>query len=430
MPPVRSGIALHSERLVAALRARHDIDVFVDEPVAARSRGTLSAHHFVPRHRQLPYELTVYQMGNSSHHDYLWPYAFRYPGLVVLHDAHLHHARAAALLRGRRTAEYRQEFAAAHPGAHPDAAELAIAGFDSDLYYMWPMTRILATRARVTAVHSRPLAQHLTDELAIPVECIRLSHGTPVSADEARAAGARLRTRYQLGDGVLFGVFGGLSPEKRIPQILDAFAALLPYAGDATLLLGGAPAAHYDVAADVSSRGLTGRVILTGYVEGEDDLTDLVAGVDVVLNLRWPTARETSGPWLRALAAGKPTIVVNLLQILDLATLDPRTWTSSIPGAAPVAVAIDILDEEHSLRLAMRRLAADPELRGAIGRAARRHWEAEHAFATMVGDYERLFSVTPGRGEPSPPLPPHFLDDGTGRLEELLAPFGIRKPFD
>lgn len=430
MPPVRSGIALDSEKLVAALRARHDVDVFVDEAIAARSRDTLSAHEFVPRHRQLPYALTVYQIGNSSHHDYLWPYAFRYPGLVVLHDAHLHHARAAALLRSGRRAEYRLEFTAAHPGTDADAAELAIAGFDSNLHYMWPMARLLAGRARVTAVHSRPVAQHMTDELALPVECIRLSHGTPVSAEEERAARVRLRTRYQLDDGIVFGVFGGLSPEKRIPQILDAFAALLPYAGDATLLLAGAPAAHYDVAGDISRRGLTGRIILTGYVEEEAELTDLVAGVDVVLNLRWPTARETSGPWLRALAAGKPTVVVNLLQILDVATLDPRTWTSSVPGAPPIAVAVDLLDEEHSLRLAMRRLAADPELRRALGQAARRSWHAEHAFAAMVSDYERLFSVARQRPEPSPPLPPHLLDDGTGGLEELLAPFGLRSPLE
>ena len=36
----------------------------------------------------------------------------------------------------------------------------------------------------------------------------------------------------------------------------------------------------------------------------------------------------------------------------------------------PVAVAIDILDEDHSLRLAMKRLAEDAELRQALGSAA------------------------------------------------------------
>ena len=58
---------------------------------------------------------TVYQFGNSSHHDYEWAYALNFPGLVVLHDTHLHHARAAFLLRERRIADYRAEFQWNHP---------------------------------------------------------------------------------------------------------------------------------------------------------------------------------------------------------------------------------------------------------------------------------------------------------------------------
>src|SRR5688572_16116998 len=117
MPPVRSGIAACSADVVPALAVEHDIDVFVDEPVVrvAAARAVSSAHDFLWRHRQHPYDLIVYQIGNSSHHDYLWPYLFRFPGLAVLHDAHLHHGRAANLLRERRAADYRAEFAANEP---------------------------------------------------------------------------------------------------------------------------------------------------------------------------------------------------------------------------------------------------------------------------------------------------------------------------
>src|SRR3972149_1547968 len=121
MPPVPTGVAACSAEVVAALRAAHDIDVFVDEPVAhacataeegsalaagasakAAGASAKAAADFVWLHRRAPYDLVVYQLGNSSHHDYEWPYVFRYPGLAVLHDAHLHHARAAALLRTQR----------------------------------------------------------------------------------------------------------------------------------------------------------------------------------------------------------------------------------------------------------------------------------------------------------------------------------------
>src|SRR6185369_15723618 len=139
-------------------------------------------------------------------------------------------------------------------------------------------------------------------------------HGRLVTPAEEAEARARIRARHGIAeDAVLFGVFGGLTPEKRLPQILAAFRAMLPYAPGARLLLAGAPAPHYDVAADIARHGLADRVTLTGYLDTDESLTDHLASCDVTLNLRWPTARETSGPWLRALAAGRTTVITDLV---------------------------------------------------------------------------------------------------------------------
>ena len=111
---------------------------------------------------------------------------------------------------------------------------------------------------------------------------------------------------------------------------------------------------------------------MTGWVDDDAFDRDILAA-DVCLCLRWPTNREASGPWMRALAAGKPTVVNDLAHLVDLPTLDPRTWEVQVaaPPAADatrvwrrdeaVAVAIDILDEDHSLAIAMRRLALDAD---------------------------------------------------------------------
>ena len=481
MPPIRSGIARCSADLVAALAGEYAIDVYVDEatlthrrsladqppPRLRRSAGALakaealrakadkttagkaavhaatmheralaeartaSAHDFVWRHRQAPYDLVVYQVGNSSNHDYIWPYLFRFPGLTVLHDAHLHHARAAALLRTRRADDYRAEFAAAHPGVSPDAAELAVAGFDSNLYYMWPMTRLAVQASRLTAVHTAPLAAQLRADLpGAAIEAIRLGHGVAVSETARQRAREEVRRRYGLAGEVVFGCFGGLMPEKRIPQVLDAFAALLPYAPDARLLLAGAPAPHYDLDADIAVRSLRPSVVTTGYLESDEELTTHIAACDVGINLRWPTAREVSGPWLRCLAAGLPTIVIDLAHV-DVPSLDPRTWlpnrttSGGTSATAPVAVAIDIVDEDHSLRLAMRRLANDGELRASLGRAATEYWEREHATERMIEDYRRIIPLAMTKPVPRPMLPAHLVNDGDATLRDLLKPFGM-----
>src|SRR5262245_29047975 len=435
MPPVRSGVSVCSADLVRGLGAEFAIDVFVDEAVARVAPDARSAHDFVWRHAQDPYDLTVFQMGNSSHHDYIWPYLFRFPGLTVLHDVHLHHARAAALLRNHRADDYRREFAWNHPDANADLAEIAVAGFDTHLYYSWPMTRLVAEASRLAVVHAPGLAATLAiDAPSAHVDVVRLGHGSTLTSAAQQDARGRIRARYGIPqDAVLFGCFGGLAPDKRIPEILTALAAIVPYAPDAYLLLAGASASHYDVAADVAGRGLDTRTRLTGYIESDEDLTASVAACDVSINLRWPTAREISGPWLRALALARPTIVVDLAHLGLVPSLDPRTWlphqrSGSGRSAPPICVAVDIVDEVHSLKLAMRRLATDAALRDSIGRAGQGYWLREHSVTGMVEDYRRVIARAMSIDPPARPLPPHATDDNSEMLRHLLEPFGVASP--
>jgi glycosyltransferase involved in cell wall biosynthesis len=275
---------------------------------------------------------------------------------------------------------------------------------------------------------------------------VRLGEGELVSAE--REARARLDVRAKYGidqDAVLFGCFGGLTPEKRIPQILAALQATLPHAPNARLLLAGSPARHFDALAAAAALGVAEQVTFTGYLDTDDELTDHIAASDVSLNLRWPTARETSGPWLRALAAGKATVITDLMHLGDVASLDPRTWSvqagigdlgsgirnqestrSPIPDPrSPISVAIDILDEDHSLRLAMRRLAVDADLRARLGRAAREYWTREHTVDRMADDYERVIAEAADAGEGGPT---HLSADGAAKLRALLTPFGVPPP--
>lgn len=423
-PPVTSGVAVYSRDIVAALRRRgHVIDEYPES----------AAHDFPWRHALHRYGLVVHQFGNSSHHDYQWPYAFRYPGLTVFHDTRLHHARAALLLRERRASDYRAEFSWNHPDVAADAAEMAVAGLDSALYYEWPMTRGLIERSRLVAVHGDGARRELIDVLSRPdperIVAIRLGHGQLVTPQQAASARRAIRGRYAIpDDAVLFAVFGGLTPEKRVSNVLAAFRATLPYAPNARLMLAGAPAANLGLSATEAPPD--GAVILTGYLEADDVFTAHLAAADVTLNLRWPTARETSGPWLRALAAGKPTVVVDLVHTARLPSLDPRTWTvRGADAAPPVCVAIDILDEDHSLRLAMRRLAVDAALRAQIGSAGRGYWVREHSIEGMADDYERLIARAAVTPDPPPRGPAHLRADGADRLRGLLAPFALEEPW-
>ena len=133
---------------------------------------------------------------------------------------------------------------------------------------------------------------------------------------------------------------------------------------------------HFDALAAARALGVDDLVTFAGYVE-TGALPAYLAASDVVLSLRWPSARETSASWLRAIAAGRPTLVTDLAQQADVPMLDPRSWTvvhaqATLDRLEPVAVSIDILDEQHSLTVALKRLTTDPALRVAAGRGGTR----------------------------------------------------------
>jgi glycosyltransferase involved in cell wall biosynthesis len=433
-PPQRSGIAAVSSAVVRDLAARgHGIDVFADAsrvPVEAGRNGgptpggirVLSAHDFVWRHALGQYDLPVYQVGNSGLHQFIWPYLLRWPGLAVLHDTKLHHARGHALLQRGAVDDYRVEFAWCHPGQSPDAAELAVRGFDGAYYYDWPMIRGVLDASRLTAAHSAGSAAAIDstwpghDVAHIPLS---LGRSTPASDADRRAARGALGVP---AEAPLFGVFGALTAEKRLRAVFEAFAGARPRLPDARLLLAGTADPALDLDRLIRDAGLGDRVALAGRLD-DDAFESAIAAVDVSLNLRWPSAGETSGPWLQALAAGRPTVIVDLEQTRDVPVLDPRSWEPPAPQVdtrEPVAVAIDIVDEVHSLRLAISRLGADPGLRGRLGRAARTWWEAHHAPAHMTAGYERAIAAALARPVPAPDLPPHMRPDPTAATRALL----------
>src|SRR5262245_2838515 len=438
LPPVRTGLSIDSRELLGRLGTDHHIDAFVDEAVADAARrlnqlpervAIHPAHDFVWRATRWPYDLTVYQLGNSAHHAYQWPYLFRYPGLLVLHDGQLHHSRAAALMRQRRSDDYRAEFAACQPDTGVDAAELAVAGFDSHLYYYWPFTRLVVAASRMTAVHTPALRDDLAGESPeAHVEYLHLAHGSLIGEKDGAERRARVRSQYGIpADAIVFGCFGGLTPDKRLPQILEAFTAIRHTLARPVLLLGGEAPSHYDLRGDISRRSPGADVVTTGYVENEDDLTSLIAASDVTLNLRWPTARELSGPWLRSLAAGRCSIVSALAHLAGIPMINAGTWTRD--SEAPIAVAIDVLDEGHLLPAAMRRLATDQTLRTQIGSAARAYWQREHSYERMLDDYRRLIQRTASLPPRPAQLPQHLTDDTSGLTARLLAPLDVPVPW-
>ena len=92
---------------------------------------------------------------------------------------------------------------------------------------------------------------------------------------------------------------------KRIPQLLEAFALAAARAGPARGCCSSAPPASGSTStAGSSGSGSTDGVERLDYVP-EERMWSLMAACDVLVNLRYPTMGETSGSVIRALSLGQ-----------------------------------------------------------------------------------------------------------------------------
>ena len=412
LPPVRSGIATDNAGLLAVLDGEFAIDRFVDglgrTPPGARM---YDAYDFVWKQRREPYDLVVYQLGNSPAHDYIWAYLAPYPGLVVLHDPALHHARARQLLSSGRADDYRREFQYDQPDARREFAEYVVAGLGGSVLYLYSMLRVPIQTSRLVAVHNPRVAADLRDRFPdAAIETIHLGK-PPLETGPVPRAG--VRATLGVPDGcVVFAAFGKITGAKRVGPILRAFSSLVRGGADARLLLAGDASDYPSLAADVAATAAADRIHVTGYID-DDAVGGLLAAADVCLCLRWPTARETSGSWLQCLAARRPTVISDLAHLVD------------IPPS--VAVRVDLLDEDRSLLDAMQRLAADAGLRAELGRAGHAYWAANHTMDVMANDYRRIVAQAAARPAPAvADLPAHFLDDYSASARRIAGSLGVQ----
>ena len=417
-----SDMTTYSVDIVSTLATRYDIDVFTNDSPGSVQRptsidvevGVFGAHDFVWKHARRPYDLTVYQFLDAAPHDFVWGYAIRYPGLAVLHGEALHHARAMQLLRKGRIDDYRSELAFDRPDLSPDVCELGPSRIPNVLYE-WPLMRPVLATARAIVAHERRVASAVERRYPnVRIDVVRMGVPDPLEGSSARS-GSR--------EQVVFTALGTATDAGRFRAILRAFARM--GGGPASLRLVGPASRHDDVVAQVRNLGIERHVELVGHL-ADADLHAALRDADVCICLDWPTDRGmTSGSWLRAVAAGKPT-VVDARAAADAALLDPRAWTLA-GDAAAIGVAVNVLDDVESLALAMHRLVTDGVSRRALGARARRHWAREHTMAAMHDDYRRAIESAQSTTvrATAVDLPPHFYDDGTSHTYRLLEPFGI-----
>jgi glycosyltransferase involved in cell wall biosynthesis len=119
--------------------------------------------------------------------------------------------------------------------------------------------------------------------------------------------------------------------------------------------------------------GLTQSVIQTGYVSHSQAQQYLDIS-DFCINLRYPTAGETSRSVLQIMASQKPVIISDV------------GWFAELPDDACLKVDVNEYEEETLLQY-MLALSSNPELKKTIGKNAQDYVKKEHEPNKVSHDY-------------------------------------------
>lgn len=400
LPPVRSGISDYSADLLPHLAECCDLRVLrlpeqpVSEEMEARWAPTPAESALAEGQGRLP----LYQMGNNRHHEAVGNLARRFPGVMTLHDLVLHHLLSEETL-GRGVFEpYRDRLEKDHGVlGRWIAAPRRWGGYSDASLFSLAANRELLFSQRGILVHSRWAAGVLAEdapELAVRV----VPMGVPLPSAADRQQGLAFRRRFGLPeDGAVLGSFGFQTPIKRTDRVVEALAQ--PGLENVHLLIVGQVSEHSDLEGTARRAGVADRIHITGFVSFED-FEAAISATDLCVNLRYPTAGETSASLLRVLAVGRPAIVSQYAQFADF----PKDIALQVPLGE---------DEVPILAAKLRDLLMVPEALADMGRRARRFIAEEHAppraAAAMIAACRDLSRQDPVEPPPVVHVPPSTL---------------------
>ena len=358
-PGAPTGVADYAETLLSALRESAPANVTFERD-AARA------------------DLHVYHLGNNRLHTGIYARALETPGIVVLHDAVLHHFMLGSLSPEQYVDEFVYNYGewSRHIGVElwRERAGSAV----DPRYFRYAMLRRVAEAARAVIVHNPGAAAMAREHGARSVHIVP-HFFEPREIPDAFVT-ARFRQRLGIAPGVvLFGVFGYLRETKRLLPCIRAFLRLRAVRADTALLIAG-EAVSGDLSRLLTIEAAHPAIYRLGHLS-DADFRIAAAAADCCLNLRYPAAGETSGVAIRLMGIGKPVIL----------TEGPET--AEIPASACLRVPSGV-DEEAVLLDQIALIAGFPEIRRRIGGQGAAYIHGFHSLKNATRQYWQVIDST------------------------------------
>jgi glycosyltransferase involved in cell wall biosynthesis len=376
--PQKSGIVDYSEKEILPYLSKYmDIDLFVDKNIKPTNKSILEnfniqSYEKFPR-KSSEYELTLYNMGNNSQHKYIYDTLLKHPGLTIFHDVYLHGFFWGFTLGRRDATRYIDEFNYCYGKKGVSAAKNAI---NSGAYpeFDYPLIKRIVDNSLAVVCHSEYGLEKVLLE-GTPLNVQKINQPITITEDikgtldkdkNKLKVDLRLKDRYPI-----ISSFGFISAHKRYHILLKTFQRLIKEYPTAVLLIIGDDLMGIDEM--ISNLKLKNNIIKTGYIP-QNKILEYLAISDFCVNLRYPTAGETSRSVLQIMAAQKSVIVSNV------------GWFSEIPDNCCLKLDTDSYEEDTLLEY-MKILISDERLKRIIGINAQKYVLKEHDPRKVAQDY-------------------------------------------
>ncbi len=357
LPPARTGVADYSAALLRALRASGNLE-----------GGAVQLGDG---------DINLYHLGNNQLHGEIYQRALDKPGVAVLHDAVLQHF----FLGNFREQDYIAEFIYNYGAWSEDQARQLWRGrarsAGDPQYFRYPMLKRVAERSLALIVHN-PAAASMVKAHVPGAVIHEIPHLLDLPERPERSKIDSLRRNLGIREGTfLFGVFGHLRESKRLPAVLRAFHRARAGAEIALLVAGDFVSRDLQRALEPLLRAE--GIFRIGYTP-ERDFWLHAAAVDACINLRYPTAGETSGISIRLMGIGKPVLMSASLE------------TADFPDASCLRVDAGPAQEDLLVEF-MVWLARFPQDARAIGERAAAHIREFHNPERVADMYWQVISA-------------------------------------
>ncbi|HMK88116.1 MAG TPA: glycosyltransferase [Methylocystis sp.] len=312
LPPRKSGIAQYNYELLEELAKFAKVRIVCEDVEAEAPSGIETIHYGEVKTGTVVTDLfNLYHLGNNLDHEYVYKQALKTPGVVVLHDMTLHHLIEAFTL-GRSDPNSYIETCRNNYGEPGEAlARLRLAGVFHDAQrFKMTLNRDVCQKAVGVVVHNKYILNRIKSYSRRTY--LLEHHVAPAASRYESVRKANLKKSLGLpGDKTpVVASLGFVTAPKMINKALEALA-MVKRAGVAfRYLVVGEKNPGFDLDHYVGKYGLTDEVIHIDYCTDEDFFKYLAVS-DLVINLRYPSAGESSGTLARALGMGVPAVVYN-----------------------------------------------------------------------------------------------------------------------